>query len=150
MKRKVFLLIMALIMLVLIILSIQVLKEDPLFIFLTISLCIIDFCFIYLFILETFIGRNSYECSNDVLKIYRRKELIMSIQRNEVENLVVVVDYVTEVAFEIKFKYNNKKYRIITNKRNREAIISFIDGLDYIKKTNYLYRLIEFFGFFMS
>lgn len=149
--KKILICIMMLLLLSLFLLALFLIDDLFLKIFSSIVVFVLFCCFLYIFIIEVFIGHNEYfyNKNKNTLIIKRKNRLLEIVDKNDITNIIVIFDYVnSETVEEIVFVYKKRKYRIVVNKDNKLWINDFLFDLNFKKKTNVFKHLIDFVGFF--
>ena len=110
----------------------------PTFLFGTFALA-----FVCILLKELIIGTNVYLFENNTLQIKRKKVLVWEINKNDIEDLVVVCDANDGDVHYVTFRYGGKKHVIFNYKKHREGLENFIDGVPAVKKSNLWYYVLE-------
>ena len=97
------------------------------------------------FIKTVFIGRKYLKIEDDKLLIKQKEKIIASINKNELEKLVVIFDIFSDHIDFIKFHYNNKKYSFQIPREIETELKTFVSDLNYKRKIDLLLDIIEFF-----
>ena len=96
------------------------------------------------FIKTVFIGRKYLKIEDDKLLIKQKEKIIASINKNELEKLVVIFDTFSDHIDFIKFRYNNKKYFFQISEEIETELKTFVSDLNYKRKTDLLLDIIGF------
>ena len=96
------------------------------------------------FIKTVFIGRKYLKIEDDKLLIKQKEKIIASINKNELEKLVVIFDIFSDHIDFIKFHYNNKKYSFQISEEIETELKTFVSDLNYKRKTDLLLNIIGF------
>jgi len=96
------------------------------------------------FIKTVFIGRKYLKIEDDKLLIKQKEKTIVSINKNELEKLVVIFDIFYDHIDFFKFHYNNKKYFFQISEEIENELKIFITGLNYKRKTDLLLNIFDF------
>ena len=95
------------------------------------------------FIKTVFIGRKYLKIEDDKLLIKQKEKIIASINKNELEKLVVIFDIFSDHIDFIKFRYNNKKYSFQIPREIETELKTFVSDLNYKRKTDLLLEIIN-------
>lgn len=99
--------------------------------------------FAYLLIKELIFGANKYVFENNTLQIKRKDVVVFEINKNDIEKLVVVNDANDGEVHFITFRYDGKKHVVFNDESYKEDLMSFIDGVPAVKKSNLWYYVLE-------
>ena len=111
----------------------------------SIPLLLILCCFIYLFVIDCFVGKKEYIYNDSILIIKRKNKILNTIKQSEVKKMKVYYDCINEnEIYRISFKYK-RKIIIHVTEDNKKDLESFISGIEYKKKKNYLYYFLSLF-----
>ena len=105
---------------------------------------LITIMFSYLLIVEIFLGHKTYTYDDASLYIWRKGKIRKCIQKENVSNIILILDVFSEELHLISFIYEDKKYYVSINKDNELDILKFIDGKDFTKHKNWWHYLILF------
>ncbi len=146
MKMKKFLILFLITLLIgLIIVLFVFLKDIMERVIISIPLFILLACFIYLLVIDCFVGKKEYIYQDNILIIKRRNQVLNTIRQTDVKKMIVYYDCINESEiYRISFKCK-KRYIIYVNENNKETINNFISGMKYEKKKNYLYHFLSIF-----
>ncbi len=93
-------------------------------------------------IIEIFVGHKEYDYNNEILYVRRKNKIIVKIEKQAIENVILVCDTGVDDLYIVSFKHGGKKHYIAVNSHNKDNILNFIEGIDYGIKKNYWYYLI--------
>lgn len=96
------------------------------------------------FIKSVFIGRKYLKVEDDKLLIKQKERTIASINKSELEKLVVIFDIFYDHIDFFKFHYNNKEYFFQITEEIENGLRAFISDLNYKRQTNLLLNIIVF------
>ena len=108
---------------------------------------IITLILTYILTIELVLGYKVFRCDNSVLYINRKDKIKKKIHKDEISNIVLILDCFKEELHIVSFTYNNKKIYVPINRENKDSILDFIQGIDYTESRNWWYYLILFFTF---
>ena len=108
----------------------------------SIALIIIFATTIISFIKTVFIGKKYIKIEDGKLLIKRREDIILSVNKNEIEKLVVIFDIFFEDIDFIKFQYNGKKYFFEIPIETNDELKVYINDLNYKRKRTILLRVV--------
>ena len=74
--------------------------------------------------------------------IKRREDIILSVNKNEIEKLVVIFDINFQYIDFIKFQYNRKKYFFEIPIETNDELKVYINDLNYKRKRTILLRVV--------
>lgn len=145
MKNNIFMYLMVLILeCVLVVMLLYAFSFEKYLIIPIIILSIFIIITIISFIKTVFIGRKYLKIEDDKLLIKQKDKIIASINKNELEKLVVIFDIFYDHIDFFKFQYNNKKYFFQISEEIDNELRTFVSGLNYKRKTNLLLNIIDF------
>lgn len=99
--------------------------------------------FLYLLFKETVIGWNAFSIEDLKILVRRKGTLIASIEKEQIEDLVIIYDLLSEDEEAIRFSHRGKRYFIRLEKFENDAFREFIKDLPYSKKRNLWYYLLS-------
>lgn len=100
-------------------------------------------CFLYLLYREAFCGRKTYYYDAGKMYVQQKGKSVETIDKINVEKVVLIYDLFQEDLHMISFRCNSKKYYFRIDPTNKEVMLSLIEGKNYRKKKNHWYYLIE-------
>lgn len=96
-----------------------------------------------LFLLCVIRGKTEYQLVDNKILVKRKKKLISTIDVIKIDEIIKYMNSFKDKTYYIKFKYENKKYRIDID--NNPEFLKICDGKKIIEKVDYDYSsLIEF------
>ena len=100
----------------------------------------------YLFIKNTYIGRNSYKIVNDKLVVERRERILCVADRNDIHDLVFVFSIGSEDEVHyLSFSAGNQRFYVNMLAGENKRIRKFFKGMEYKETRNLIFPLIEMF-----
>ena len=99
--------------------------------------------FICVLLKYTIIGLNNYHFENNSLQIMRKNKQIARIDKNEIEELSVVSDVLSQDIHFITLRAHGRKWVVFISDENKEGLSDFIEGLPCERKNNLWYYLLE-------
>lgn len=87
---------------------------------------------------------KSFKLDDNKLIITKNKETLLTIEKESLENIVVVFDMFYENIDTVKFIYKGKKIKVDVPRNLSDDMKIFICGLDYKRKRYLLSKIIEF------
>lgn len=94
------------------------------------------------FVKTVFIGKKYIKIEDGKLLIKRKENIILSVNKNEIEKLVVIYDIFFEDIDFIKFQYNGKKYFFEIPAETNDELKVYINDLNYKRKRTILLRVV--------
>ena len=111
----------------------------------SIPLILILCSFIYIFVIDCFVGKKEYVYKDAMLIIKRKNKILIAIKQSDVKKMKVYYDCINEKEiYRISFKCK-KKYIIHVTENNKDALENFISKMEYRKAKNYLYYFLSIF-----
>ena len=85
--------------------------------------------------------KKDIKIEDDKLLITQKDNIILSFNKNNLENVVVIYDLFFENIDYIKFKYNNKKYLFVVPEKMNDNLKVFIKDLNYKRRRYILFKI---------
>ena len=110
----------------------------------TILFSFLALCSLYAWIRCTVIGGNAYVFEGGVLHIKRKGNMVATVRKEDVRDLVVVNDVSVKGVVCIRFRHEGKKWLVPCDEYNEAPLLEFIRDIPAKERDTLLWEVIIF------